>query len=222
MLPESSEAEAFRSMCSWFLFSSLDAPLRSLLVTSPQPADGKSSIASNFAITMALRQTRVLLVDADLRRPTLHQSFNVRQTPGLSSVLLGDSSEEQAIISPLPELPTLFFLPAGPLPPYSAETLGTQKMREFVERCRNKYELVIFDSSPILSVAEVAVLASMVEAVILVTRSGQTPKKALRHASSLLNQAKARIMGVVLNSVSPLNGYYYSYYGSSEGRNDKH
>jgi capsular exopolysaccharide synthesis family protein len=218
MLPDSPEAEAFRSMCSSVLFSSLDAPLRSLLVTSPQPADGKSSIAANFAITMAQRRCRVLLVDADLRRPTLHHSFNVRQTPGLSSVLLGDSSEEEAVTSPLPEIPTLFFLPAGRLPPYSAETLGTQRMRELVKIWRCKYELVIFDSSPILSVAEVSLLASMVEAVVLVTRSGQTPKKALRHADSLLRQAKAKILGVVLNSVSPINGYYYSYYGSSEDR----
>jgi polysaccharide biosynthesis transport protein len=216
MLPDSPEAEAFRSMCSSVLFSSLDAPLRSLLVTSPQPADGKSSIATNFAITMAQRQYRVLLVDADLRRPTLHHSFKVRQVPGLTSVLIGDSTDEEAIISPLPEVPTLFFLPAGPLPLYSAETLGTQRMRDLVETWRSKYEFVIFDSSPILSVAEVSLLASLVTAVIIVTRSGQTLKKALRHADSLLHQAKAKILGVVLNSVSPINGYYYSYYGSSE------
>ncbi|MGA2538130.1 MAG: polysaccharide biosynthesis tyrosine autokinase [Terracidiphilus sp.] len=218
MLSDSPEAEAFRSMCSSVLFSSLDAPFRSLLVTSPQPADGKSSIATNFAITMAQRHSRVLLVDADLRRPTLHRSFKVRQTPGLSSLLLGDSSEEEAILSPLPEVPTLFFLPAGPLPPYSAETLGTQRLRDLVETWKSKYDLVIFDSSPILSVAEVSLLARTVAAVILVTRSGQTPRKSLRRAISVLSQAKATILGVVLNSVTATNGYYYSYYGSLESQ----
>ncbi len=218
--PDSLEAEAFRSMRSSVLFSSLDTPLRSLMVTSPQPGDGKLTITANFAVTMAQRECRVLLVDADLRRPTLHHSFKARQMPGLSSLLLGDCAEEDAIISPLAEVPTLSFLPAGLLPLSSAETLGTQKMRDLVERWSQKYDLVLFDTSPILSVADVSLLARTVGAVILVTRSGKTPKKSLQRACITLKQAKAKILGVVLNDVGPTNDYYsYSlkaYYGRAE------
>lgn len=221
--PDSLEAEAFRSMRSSVLFSSLDTPLRSLMVTSPEPGEGKSTITANFAVTMAQRGCRVLLVDADLRRPTLHQSFKAQQTPGLSSVLLGDCAEEDAIISPLAEVPTLSFLPAGLLPPSSVETLGAQKMRDLVEGWSRKYDLVLFDTSPILSVADVSSLARIVTAVILIARSGKTPEKVLQRAYLTLKQAQAKVLGVVLNAVGPTNDYssypLKTYYGKAEAQN---
>lgn len=209
--PNSAEAESYRSLRSSILFSSLDRPVKTLMFTSPYPGDGKSTTAANFAIALAQRGQRVLIVDADLRRPSLHGRFAVPQAPGLSSLLLGNSNPEQAFLNPISVLPNLFMLPAGVLPPSSAETLGSRRMKELLTMWEGQYDFVLLDTSPVLSVSDVPALARSVHSVVLVVRSGQTPKGALRRASYILSRAQAHIMGIVFNAVGRGSDYAYSY-----------
>jgi len=212
--PKSEVAESYRALRTSILLSSIGAPPKVILITSALPQEGKTTVSSNSAMVLAQKGGRVLLVDADLRRPGVSKALGIKSTGGLSTVLSGVDRVENAIV-PFPQLPSLHILPAGPVPPNPVELLGSNVMKDYLSRWRNEYDHIIIDTPPCLSVTDSVVLSVDADRVILVARSGQTPKAALRRASELLLQVNARVMGVVLNAfnVHSAEGYY-NYYGS--------
>ena len=208
--PKSEGAEAYRALRTSILLSSFGAPPKVILVTSAMPQEGKTTISANTALVLAQRGSRVLLVDADLRRPGVDKVFGLRPQVGLSTLISGSSKAEDAIL-PCPEVPSLWILPAGPIPPQPAELLGSTVMKDHIARWRNEFDHVIIDTPPCLSVTDAVLLSPEADRVILVARSGQTTRPALRRACDLLLQVNARVMGIVLNALDlrSAKGYYY-------------
>jgi succinoglycan biosynthesis transport protein ExoP len=212
--PKSEAAEAYRALRTSILLSSFGAPPKVILVTSAMPQEGKTTISANSALVLAQRGSRVLLVDADLRRPGVHRLFGLTPREGLSSVVSGSCKVEDAIL-PCPEVPSLWILPAGPIPPQPTELLGSTVMRDLIAHWRNAFDHIVIDTPPCLAVTDAVLLSPEADRVILVARSGQTTKPALRRACDLLLQVNARVMGIVLNALNlqSTGGYYYYYSG---------
>jgi capsular exopolysaccharide synthesis family protein len=196
--PRSPAAEAYRTLRTNIQFSSLDKPLRTILATSTAADEGKSTTIANLAVTMAQSEQRVILVDCDLRRPTVHTLFGVSNTLGLTSVMLQEDA-------PLPlqptEVPGLQLLPSGPLPPRPADILGSRRMEVLIERLLQQADMVLFDTPPVIAVTDAAVLATKVDGVLLVFRSGATKRDRARDARRLLEKVNANIVGVVMTDV---------------------
>jgi len=211
--PQSQVAEAYRALRTSVLLSS--TPPKVILVTSALPQEGKTTTATNLAIVLAQRGSKVLLIDGDLRRPRIHKFFKGTQAFGLSTLLNGQDEVAKVIsTTPVPELSAIF---AGPTPPQPAEMLSSDKMRRHLAEWRNEYDHIVIDSPPVLSVTDAALLSVEADSVLLVIRSGQTTKDALRRASDLLNQVKARVQGVVVNAIDMDQPHYYYYYGANYG-----
>ncbi|MGC8874764.1 MAG: polysaccharide biosynthesis tyrosine autokinase [Chloroflexia bacterium] len=210
--PRSSAAESFRVLRTNLQFSSLDRPLRTLLITSPQPTEGKSTVAANLGVVFAQAGQRVILVDSDLRRPVLHRFFEVSNELGLTGALFANRNHAQnGLVSTSVE--NLFFLPSGPLPPNPAEIIASQRMELLLERLQEEADIVILDSPPVLTVADASILAARVDGVVLVADCGVTQRAAVRKAAESLRQVGARLLGSVLNRVDTrADGYYYYYY----------
>jgi capsular exopolysaccharide synthesis family protein len=181
-------------------------------VTSAVPQEGKTTISANSAMVLAQRGGRVLLVDADLRRPGIDRMFGFRSRGGLSTLISGGDKFEDVAV-PFADLPNLTILPAGPIPPQPAELLGSAVMKEYIARWRNEFDHVVIDSPPCLSVTDAVVLSPEADRVILVARSGRTTKIVLRRACDLLMQVNARVMGIVLNALNTRSTEGYYYYG---------
>jgi len=213
--PQSQMAESYRALRTSLLLSNLGAPPRVIMVTSARPQEGKTTTSINTAIVLAQKGVRVLLVDADLRRPSVHKTLGMGPRSGLSNVLTGSATLQQAItVSPV--LPNLFILPAGTPPPNPAELLASSHMRDLIAELREQYDHIVMDTPPTLSVTDAVVLSPRADATILVIRSGQTTKQALRRARDILMQVNAHVAGVLLNAVdltSPDYYYYYEYQG---------
>jgi polysaccharide biosynthesis transport protein len=213
--PQSQMAESYRALRTSLLLSNLGAPPKIIMVTSARPQEGKTTTAINSAIVLAQKGVRVLLVDADLRRPSVHKTLGMGPRSGLSNVLTGNATLEQAVtVSPI--LPNLFILPAGSPPPNPAELLASSNMRDVLKELREQFDHVVIDTPPTLSVTDAVVLSPRMDAIILVIRSGQTTKQALRRARDILMQVNAHVTGVLLNAVdltSPDYYYYYEYQG---------
>jgi capsular exopolysaccharide synthesis family protein len=207
--PRSPAAEAYRTLRTNIQFSSLDHPLRTLLVTSTAPDEGKSTTLANLAVTMAQAEQRVILVDCDLRRPSLHALFNLGNESGLTNMIL--AAEDAPV--PLQEtgVPGLSLLASGPLPPRPADILGSRRMEQIITRLRDMAEIVLFDTPPVIAVTDAAVLATRVDGVLLVFQSGRTSRDRARRTREVLEKVKANIVGVVLNGAELEQGYgYYS------------
>jgi exopolysaccharide transport family protein len=212
--PQSQMAESYRAIRTSLLLSSLGGPPKVILVTSALPQEGKTTTSINISIVLAQKGVRVLLVDADMRRPSVHKNLGMASHTGLSNVLTSNATLEQAIVRS-PIHPNLFILPAGPPPPNPAELLASADMGDLVQDLRGLYEHVVIDTPPTLSVTDAVVLSTRADSVVLVIRSGQTTKAALRRARDLLAQVNAKVTGVLLNAVdlaSP-DYYYYEYQG---------
>jgi capsular exopolysaccharide synthesis family protein len=184
-------------------------------VTSTFPAEGKSTTSINVATVLAQKGARVLLIDADMRRSSLHQKMKLRLHPGLSGVLTHTATLEQAMVQ-VEDLPTLFLLPAGAVPPYPAELLGSNAMKDLLAKAREEFDYVIVDTPPVLTVTDGIVIASETDVTLLVFRAGETSKHALRRSRDLLLRSRAKIGGVVLNAVDLAGPDYYYYYGNSK------
>lgn len=208
--PRSEAAEAYRSLRTSILLSSYGAPPKVIVVTSAVPQEGKTTISANSALVLAQRGGRVLLIDADLRRPGIDRLFGFRSRGGLSTVISGSDRFEDVAV-PFADVPNLTILPAGPIPPQPAELLGSAVMKEQIARWRNEFDHVVIDTPPCLSVTDAVVLSPEADRVILVARSGKTTKIVLRRACDLLMQVNARVMGIVLNALNThsTDGYYY-------------
>jgi len=212
--PKSQFAEAFRSLRTALLLVTAGQPPKFILFTSAMPSEGKTTAATNLACILAHGGARVLLLDADLRRPTIHHRFGLTGKLGLTTVLAGSSTLEEAVKS-IPEAPNLDVLPSGPVPPFPTEMLASESMRALMERIGQIYSHVVIDSPPVLSVTDGVVLSRMVDAVVLVIRHGKSTKNALRRSRDLLTRSGAPMAGLVLNAVEVNSPDYYGYYGHS-------
>lgn len=205
--PGSAAAEAYRTLRTNILFSSLDKPLHTLLVTSTAPDEGKSTTLANLAVTMAQAEQRVLVVDCDLRRPSLHTLFGLPNERGLTTAILEQGE------GPLPTqatvVPGLTLLTSGPLPPRPADLLGSRRMGALIERMRGEADIVLFDTPPVVAVSDASALAPRVDGVLLVLQAGMTRRDRAREARQLLEKVKANIVGVVLNGSKLERGYSY-------------
>jgi len=217
--PQSQMAESYRALRTSLLLSNLGAPPKVIMVTSALPQEGKTTTSINCAVVLAQKGVRVLLIDADLRRPSIHKTLGMGPRSGLSNVLTGSTTLEQAITRTA-ILPNLFVMPAGTPPPNPAELLASANMRDVLAQLREQYDHIVLDTPPSLSVTDAVVLSPRADAVVLVIRSSQTTKQALRRARDILAQVSAKVVGVLLNAVdltSPDYYYYYEYQGKYAG-----
>jgi len=208
--PRAPAAEAYRTLRTNLYFSSLDRALETLVVTSAAPGDGKSTTLANLAVTMSQGEKRTILVDADLRKPSLHKLFGVSNNQGLTTMAVEDSALAEP---PLVEtgLDNLWLLPSGPLPPNPAEILGSRRMEEIITALKARADVVLFDAPPAIAVTDAAVLGTKVDGVLLVIRAGKTRREHAQRAQELLERVKVRVVGAVLNNAPPdqsLGGYY--------------
>lgn len=209
--PKSSCAEAYRGMRSSLLLSSVDNPPRIISVTSAFPGEGKTTTAVNCAIVLAQRGERVLLVDADLRRGTLHHVFGISDLTFGLTTLLAQPNSRRELPTPLSELPTLHVLPAGPRPPNPAEMLSSKRMEEQLHHWTQEFDRVVLDTAPVLAVSDTQAMAVLSDTVILVARAGMTRKRALLRARDLLLRINSTIAGVVVNDVNMRLETFYTY-----------
>jgi len=218
--PKSVYAEAYRAVRTSILFSSPDNPPRVFAVTSAGQQEGKSLTAINLAITMAGSDKKVLLIDADMRKPRLHKVFDIGNKFGLSN-LIGGSPDVSLALSRT-KVPTLMVMPSGPVPPNPSELLGSVRMHKFLVQLSAKFDVIILDTAPLIAVTDATVLATQVDGVILVIKSGATRRKILQRAVKQLEDVQAKIIGAVLNQVNVRNSSYYNasyyahYYGEKE------
>jgi capsular exopolysaccharide synthesis family protein len=203
-------SEAYRVLRTSILFSSPGQAPRSLLITSTMPMEGKTLTTANLATAMAKAEGDILLIDGDLRRPTLHQLLNVPREPGLSNFLVGET-DELPIVATL--VPHLFLVPAGAIPPNPSELLGSDRMQDLLNRTQERFIRVVLDSPPLASVTDGAILSTLVSGVLLIIKAEHVPRKAAQDAVNHLEELHAHILGAVLNDV-PLQreSYYYRHY----------
>ena len=217
-------SEAYSSIRTFLLFSTAGKPPKVMMVTSPRREEGKTTTAINTAISLTKSDVRVVLVDADMRRPRLHKVFKVSNTSGLSSFLSGNTEFGNGMLKKT-KIPGLDVLPSGPLPPNPAELLSSYRLRDLIEGLYPLYNFIIFDTPPVLGLADAAITSTQTDGVIMVVRSGQTPKEAAQQAKRILESVNAKVLGVVLNAINQSNlryGYYsyYQYYYQNYGSNE--
>lgn len=213
--PKSQFAEAFRSLRTSLMLSTAGHPPRIMLFTSATPSEGKTTAATNLAAVLAQGDSRVLLIDADLRRPNVHHRFGLNGRLGLTTLLTGATTLEQTI-QHVPEIPNLDVIASGPVPPLPTEMLASESMRSLLKRVAGLYTHVIIDSPPILSVTDGVILSREADAVVLVVRHGKSNKHVVRRARDLLLRSGASITGIVLNAIDVSSPEYYGYYGYSK------
>lgn len=213
--PRSFVAEQFRTLRTNITFSSPDEDIRTMVITSAAPSEGKSTTSANLAVVYAQEGKKVLLIDGDMRKPTMHYTFHMGNTTGLSSVLTRQTTIEEAVRATSVE--RLDLLTCGPIPPNPAELLASKSMDALIRQLRDMYDLIIFDAPPVLSVTDGQILANKCDGTILVVSSGNTEKEMAAKAKEAILASNSRIIGAVLNNfVLPKDNYYYQYYGSTE------
>ena len=224
--PKSSVAEAYRVLRTNLQFASIDHRMQMLLVTSPEMGDGKSITTANLAAALAHAGNRIIVVDADLHRPTQHQLFHLINNVGLSTALLGDQVDFDRVLQRT-SVPGLRVLTSGPLPPNPAELLGSQRMLELLSRLRDEADTILIDSPPATLLADAAALSVRTDGVLYVLRAGKTRGDVAKRGLAALRQVNAHLAGVVLNGTSTKNsGYYYNYdaygYGHTGKNNEEY
>lgn len=206
--PRSPVSEAYRTLRTNLSFYSLDDPIQSLVVTSPAADEGKDVLIANLAVTMAQSGRRTLLVDSDLRRPSLHTLFELQNEPGLTNQILGEIDDV-----PLQKtsVDNLWLLASGPTPPNPADMLGTKRIDELIAKLVEQYDIVLFDAPPVTAVTDAAVLGVKVDGVLLVIDAGKTRRDQAERAKELLEKANVRVIGAALANAprdSGVGGYY--------------
>ncbi len=195
--PRSPVSEAYRTLRTNLSFYSLDHPIQTLVVTSPSPNEEKSTAVANLAVTLAQSGKRTILVDCDLRRPSLHTLFDLDAEPGLTNYILGEAEE-----LPLQEtaVDNLWLLPSGQKPPNPADMLGSQKLDQIISILIDKADIILFDAPPVIAVTDAAVLGAKVDGVLLVLTAGKTRREHAERAKETLEKAKIRIVGAALTN----------------------
>lgn len=211
--PKDPVAEQYRTIRTNIQFSNVDQDIKTIVVTSSGAEEGKSTTTSNLATVYAQQGLKVLLIDADLRKPTGHYTFRLENHIGLTNVLTRQSTLAQAVQES--EIPHLSVLTSGPIPPNPSELLASAQMVELLKEMKEQFDMVIFDTPPILAVADAQILANQVDGTILVVSSGKTEKDAALKSKELLSNAQGKLLGVVLNNRKVEEGNYYYYYGTN-------
>jgi capsular exopolysaccharide synthesis family protein len=210
--PKSPISEQYRTIRTNVQYSSVDKELKTLMVTSSGPGEGKSTTVANLAVVFAQLGKKVLLVDADLRKPTVHRSFGVNNLFGFTTVLTKQATLANSVLET--EEKDLYILTSGPIPPNPAELLSSKSMEQFMEEAKEQFDYVLFDTPPLLAVADPQILANKVDGSIFVVYSGRTQIDQAKKAKELLENAQSKLIGVVLNHKEMKNNEYYYYYGS--------
>ncbi|MEH7299394.1 CpsD/CapB family tyrosine-protein kinase [Neobacillus drentensis] len=210
--PKSPISEQYRTVRTNIQYSSIDGEMRVLMVTSSGPGEGKSTTVANLAVTFAQLGKKVLLVDADLRKPTVHHTFSVNNQVGFTTVLTKQTSLEKAVVETNEQ--DLYVLTSGPIPPNPAELLSSKSMEQFIEEAKEQFDFVLFDTPPLLAVADPQILANQCDGSILVVYSERTEIDQAKKSKELLENAKGKLLGVVLNHKELKNSDYYYYYGA--------
>jgi capsular exopolysaccharide synthesis family protein len=211
--PQSQISEAFRALRTSLLLSQADHPPQVILMTSALPREGKTTAAANLAVTLAQLGDKTLLVDGDLRKPGVSRALSMAggKYAGLSSYLAGVSTLDLITVQH-PGISNLSVIPTGPVPPNPADLLSSHRLSDMVIELRRRYKFVVIDSPPIMAATDAVILSVLADGVLLVVRSGETPKEAFTRTCDLLSSVKSRVLGVVLNAVdSSSPDYYYSY-----------
>ncbi|MFV0560033.1 MAG: CpsD/CapB family tyrosine-protein kinase [Enterococcus sp.] len=208
----STAVEQYRTIRSNISFSSIDKDIKTVVITSSGPSEGKSTTAANLAVVFANSGKKVLLVDADLRKPTVALTFKVPNADGLST-LLGSRYTTTASCLQESGIENLTILPSGPKPPNPSEMLGSNRMVELMHELEREFDLILFDMPPVATVTDAQILAARTDGTILVVRERQTKKQAVLRAKSLLDIAQANIIGVIYNGANKTDDSNYYYYG---------
>ena len=223
--PKSPISESYRSLRTNISYASSDKKIKSLLVSSPQPGEGKSTTVANLAIAFAQLRKRTLLIDADMRKPVQHNVFEHSRGPGLSEYLVGEVEDLHSIIRST-KIENLSIITAGALPPNPSELLGSLRMGELIDQLEQEWDMVLFDSPPIVAVTDSSMISAEIDALIMVVKAGQTDRAAVDRALDTIVNVKSPLIGVILNGANPetLAGkysYYYSYYNYYYNSDDK-
>ncbi|WP_281885370.1 CpsD/CapB family tyrosine-protein kinase [Paenibacillus sp. YYML68] len=214
--PKSFISESYRTLRTNIQFSTVDDEIKAIMVTSPEPSEGKSTTIVNLAVAFAQEGKRVILLDADLRKPTLHYYFTKSNRIGISSVLAGQHQLMQAINDT--HIDNLSLLSSGPIPPNPAEMLNSKKMNALLDELKQSYDIILIDSPPALAVTDAQVLSTKCDGVVMLLSSGRVKRDTARKAVQRLQQVNARFLGVVLNNKERKkeDAPYYYYYSSEE------
>lgn len=209
--PKSPISEQYRTVRTNILFSFEDKELKTLMLTSTAPGEGKTTTVANLAVVFAQQGGRVLLVDADLRKPSLHYIFNKENTKGLTSVLTKQVSSEEAVQAV--EVQNLYVITSGPIPPNPAEMLSSKRFSNFFEEIQEEFDIIIYDTPPILAVTDAQILANKCDGTILVVSAGNTEKAEAVIAKDLLEKSRGRLLGVIFNRKKTHHSYYDYFHG---------
>lgn len=209
--PKSVVSEAYRTLRTNIQYSSYDKKIQTIVVTSAEAAEGKSTVSGNLALTFAQSNNKVILVDCDLRKPSLHKKFQISNLIGLSEVILGKESIEHAIQK---RNDNLYVLTSGKIPPNPSEMLASSAMNGLLNLLKEQFDVIILDSAPICAVTDAQVLSTRADGTIIVIRAERTKRDRVVEAKMLLDKVGANILGVVLQAVENTKGKYYYYYGS--------
>ena len=213
--PKSIEAEAYRSLRTNIQYSSFDKKYQTLVVTSANPGEGKSTVSGNLALVLAQGESKVLLVDCDMRRPSVHKKFRISNTYGISDLLVGNKKMESVAHK---YNDNLTIVSSGKIPPNPAEMLGSKAMTAFLEEMKKHFDYIDLDTPPLEAVADAQILSTKVDGSLIVVRAGVTKKDAVHNAVSIINKVNGNIIGTVLNAADNSKDKYYYYYGDEEGR----
>ncbi|WP_270565914.1 CpsD/CapB family tyrosine-protein kinase [Clostridium beijerinckii] len=211
--PKSIVSEAYRTLRTNIQYSSFDKTIKSIVVTSAEAAEGKSTVSGNLALSFAQNEKKVIIVDCDLRKPSVHKNFKLSNLSGLSEVLIGKEDLDNVIQS---RNENLDILTSGKIPPNPSEMLSSTAMTNLIQKLGEKYDMVILDSAPLQAVTDAQILSTKVDGTILVVRAQRTNRESVIDAKNSLTKVGANILGTVLHAVENTRGKYYYYYGSSE------
>lgn len=211
--PKSIVSEAYRTLRTNIQYSSFDKQIKTIVVTSAEAAEGKSTVSGNLALSFAQNEKKVILIDCDLRKPSVHKNFRLSNLSGLSEVLIGKEKLEEVIQS---RNENLDVLTSGKIPPNPSEMLSSSAMTNLIEELKEKYDLIILDSAPVQAVTDAQILSTKVDGTILVIRAQRTSRESVIEAKNLLAKVDANILGTVLHAVENTRGKYYYYYGTNE------
>lgn len=216
--PKSIVSEAYRTLRTNIQYSSFDKEIKAIVVTSAEAAEGKSTVSGNLALSFAQNEKRVIIVDCDLRKPSVHKNFKLSNLAGLSEVLIGKAKLEEVIQS---RNENLDILTSGKIPPNPSEMLSSTAMTNLIEKLKEEYDVVILDSAPLGAVTDAQILSTKADGTILVVRAQRTNREAVIDAKNSLDKVGANIIGTVLHAVENTRGKYYYYYGNNEDKKAK-
>ena len=217
--PKSLSAEAYRSLRTSIKFSSVDKPIKTIVVTSALIGEGKSTVAANLAYTLNQDGAKVLVIDCDLRKPSIHENFLLSNEKGLTDILVG-KSDLKSVTKKIED--SLFLITAGTIPTNPAEILGSKEMEDLIKELSINFDYIILDTSPILPVSDTLLLASKVDATLIVVKARKTKEKMVKESYSKLVEARANVIGTILNeSDKSLDNKYYGNYGAAKNKKGK-